>query len=265
MSVASTGALTGVSGQAIRSSGTGALDVTVNTGGTVTGNVLADGSGALDADVAGTVTGDLLATGGGALTAAISGTVTGDIKTSGGNGAVTATLTSTGRVGGDIQASGTGTVTLTAPMGSVITGTVHNPTSAFNTVAGSIGRLLYTNGGAVTVASTGTITGVTGETEAIRSSMGALSVVIASGRTVGGAIRANGGGNLDVDVAGTVSGALLADGGGNLDADVSGTVKGDIKTSGTGTGNVTAALTGDRAGRGRHSSHRHVDADGAGE
>ena len=224
VTVASTGALTGVSGQAIRSSGTGALDVTVNSGGTVTGNVLADGSGALDADVAGTVTGDLLATGGGALTAAISGTVTGDIKTSGGNGAVTATLTSTGRVGGDIQASGSGTLTLTAPANSVITGTVHNPTSAFNTVAGSIGRLLYTNGGAVTVASTGTITGVTGETEAIRSTAGALSVVIASGRTVGGAIRADGGGNLDVDVAGTV--------------------KGDIKTSGTGTGNVTAALTG---------------------
>ena len=245
VSVASTGALTGVSGQAIRSSGAGALDVTVNTGGTVTGNVLADGTGALDADVAGTVTGDLLATGGGALTAAVSGTVTGDIKTSGtGNGAVTAALTGTGRVEGDIQASGTGTLTLTAAAGSVITGTVHNPTSAFNTVAGSIGRLLYTNGGAVTVASTGAITGVSGETEAIRSSAGALSVVIASGRTVGGAIRANGGGNLDVDVAGTVSGALLADGGGNLDADVSGTVKGDIKTSGTGTGDVTAALTG---------------------
>ena len=246
VSVASGGAITGVAGQttAIQSSA-GALDVTIASGTTVGGAIHANGGGNLDVDVAGTVGGALLADGGGALDADVSGTVKGDIKTSGtGNGAVTAALTGTGRVEGDIQASGTGTLTLTAAAGSVITGTVHNPTSAFNTVAGSIGRLLYTNGGAVTVASTGAITGVSGETEAIRSSAGALSVVIASGRTVGGAIRANGGGNLDVDVAGTVSGALLADGGGNLDADVSGTVKGDIKTSGTGTGDVTAALTG---------------------
>ena len=246
VSVASGGAITGVAGQttAIQSNA-GALDVTIAGSTTVGGAIHANGGGNLDVDVAGTVGGALLADGGGALDADVSGTVKGDIKTSGtGNGAVTAALTGTGRVEGDIQASGTGTLTLTAAAGSVITGTVHNPTSAFNTVAGSIGRLLYTNGGAVTVASTGTITGVTGETEAIRSTAGALSVVIASGRTVGGAIRANGGGNLDVDVAGTVSGALLADGGGNLDADVSGTVKGDIKTSGTGNGNVTAALTG---------------------
>ena len=246
VSVASTGAITGVASQttAIQSSA-GALDVTIASGTTVGGAIHANGGGNLDVDVAGTVSGALLADGGGNLDADVSGTVKGDIKTSGtGNGAVTAALTGTGRVEGDIQASGTGTLTLTAAAGSVITGTVHNPTSAFNTVAGSIGRLLYTNGGAVTVASTGAITGVSGETEAIRSSAGALSVVIASGRTVGGAIRANGGGNLDVDVAGTVSGALLADGGGNLDADVSGTVKGDIKTSGTGTGDVTAALTG---------------------
>ena len=246
VSVASGGAITGVAGQttAIQSNA-GALDVTIAGSTTVGGAIHANGGGNLDVDVAGTVSGALLADGGGALDADVSGTVKGDIKTSGtGNGAVTAALTGTGRVEGDIQASGTGTVTLTAAAGSVITGTVHDLTSAFNTVDGTIGRLLYTNGGAVTVASTGAITGVTGETEAIRSTAGALSVVIASGRTVGGAIRANGGGNLDVDVAGTVSGALLADGGGNLDADVSGTVKGDIKTSGTGTGDVTAALTG---------------------
>ena len=225
VSVASGGAITGVANQttAIQSSA-GALAVTVASGTTVGGAIRANGGGNLDADVA--------------------GTVKGHIQTSGGHGDVTADIAATGRVEGDIQASGTGTVTLTAAAGSEITGTVHDLTSAFNTVAGSIGRLLYTNGGAVTVVSTGTITGVRGETEAIRSSAGALSVVIDNGRTVGGAIRANGGGDLDVDVdvAGTVGGALLADGGGNLDADVAGTVKGAIQTSG-GNGNVTAALT----------------------
>ena len=145
-------------------------------------------------------------------------------------------------------------MTLTAPANSVITGTVHDPTGSLS-VAGSIGRLLYTNGGTVSVASTGAITGVSGQT-AIQSSAGALDVTIASGTTVGGAIHANGGGDLDADVSGTVSGALLADGGGNLDADVSGTVKGHIQTSGTGNGNVTAALTGTGRVEGRHSSPR---------
>ena len=227
--------------EAIRSDA-GALSVVIADGRTVGGAIRANGGGDLDVDVAGTVSGALLADGGGNLDADVSGTVKGHIQTSGGNGDVTATLTETGRVEGDIQASGTGTVTLAAAAGSVITGTVHDLTSAFNTVDGTIGRLLYTNGGAVTVASTGAITGVTGEAEAIRSDAGDLSVVIADGRTAGGAIHANGGGNLDVDVAGTVGGALLADGGGNLDADVAGTVKGAIQTSG-GNGNVTAALT----------------------
>ena len=57
-----------------------------------------------------------------------------------------------GTVDGDIQS--TGALTLAVPEGGVITGTVRDPAGPL-TVAGSIGRLLYTSGATVTVAATG--------------------------------------------------------------------------------------------------------------
>ena len=181
----------------------GGIAVTVGQGTSVTGDVngiLVSGSGTTstgtknqDVTVAGRVQGGTGAgvhlIGGGTVTVDAGGVVgatSGTAITTSGGGDLTADIS--GRVEGDIRAAGA--LTLTAPMGSVITGTVHNPTSTFNTVAGSIGRLLYTNGGAVTVASTGTITGVEGQ--GIISSAGALSVAIASGSTVGGDIQAKG-------------------------------------------------------------------------
>ena len=181
----------------------GGINVTVGQGASVTGDVngiLVSGSGTTSTGtknqavtVAGTVMGGTGAgvhlIGGGEVTVNAGGVVgatSGTAITTSGGGDLTADIS--GRVEGDIRAAGA--LTLTAPMGSVITGTVHNPTSTFNTVAGTIGRLLYTNGGAVTVASTGTITGVEGQ--GIISSAGALSVAIADGSTVGGDIQAKG-------------------------------------------------------------------------
>ncbi len=183
----------------------GGIDVTVGAGASVTGDVngiLVSGSGTTSTGtknqrvtVAGTVMGGTGAgvhlIGGGEVTVDAGGVVgatSGTAITTSGGGDLTADIS--GTVNGDIQASGTGTLTLTAAANSVITGTVYNPTSTFNTVAGTIGRLLYTNGGAVTVASTGTITGVEGQ--GIISSAGALSVAIADGSTVGGDIQAKG-------------------------------------------------------------------------
>ena len=181
----------------------GGIDVTIAAGASVTGDVngiLVSGSGTTSTGtknqrvtVAGTVMGGTGAgvhlIGGGEVTVnagGVIGATSGTAITTSGGGDLTADIS--GRVEGDIRAAGA--LTLTAPMGSVITGTVHNPTSTFNTVAGTIGRLLYTNGGAVTVASTGTITGVEGQ--GIISSAGALSVAIADGSTVGGDIQAKG-------------------------------------------------------------------------
>ena len=230
--------------EAIRSDA-GALSVVIASGRTAGGAIRANGGGDLDVDVAGRVEGHVLADGG---------------------GDVTATLAETGWVEGDIRAQ-SGTVTLAAAAGSVITGTVDNLTDTFTTVEGTIGRLLYHNGGAVTVVSGGHLTGVAvdGVREALRSKAGDLSVMIVAGTTAGGTIQADGGGDLTADVAGTVGGAIRADGGGNLDADVAGTVKGDIQTSG-GNGAVTAALTGTGRVEGdiQGLGHRHVDADGAG-
>ena len=101
-----------------------------------------------------------------------------------------------GVVEGDIRAMGDGTLTFASLAGSQVTGTVHDP--APMTVAGSVGRLLYTNGGTVTVAATGRLTGVDGEP--IRSEAG------------GG----GGGGDLSVTVAGAVEGDIRAMGDGTL-------------------------------------------------
>ena len=124
-----------------------------------------------------------------------------------------------GRVEGDIRMTGTGALTLALPEGGVITGTIRDPVG-LSTVAGSIGRLLYSDGATVTVASTGALTGVEveGRTEALRSDAG----------------------DLNVRVAGTVRGDIRALGNGDLSATVTGTVDGDIRTMGAGT--LTLAL-----------------------
>ena len=144
--------------------------------------------GDLDVMVAGMVMGHIRVEDAGNLTATVSGTVMGDVRTMGG-----------------------GTLTLAVPEGGTITGTAYDPVGPL-TVAGSIGRLMYTNGGTVTVAQTGRITGVDGETAAIQSADG----------------------DLDVTVAGTVTGDVLSMGNGDLDATVSGMVDGDIHAMGNG-------------------------------
>ena len=144
--------------------------------------------GDLDVMVAGMVMGHIRVEDAGNLTATVSGTVMGDVRTMGG-----------------------GTLTLAVPEGGTITGTAYDPVGPL-TVAGSIGRLMYTNGGTVTVAQTGRITGVDGETAAIQSADG----------------------DLDVTVAGTVTGDVLSMGNGDLDATVSGMVDGDVHAMGNG-------------------------------
>ena len=140
--------------------------------------------GDLDVMVAGMVMGHIRVEDAGDLTATVSGTVMGDVRTLGG-----------------------GTLTLAVPEGGTITGTAYDPVGPL-TVAGSIGRLMYTNGGTVTVAQTGRITGVEGETAAIQSDAGDLDVTVAG--TVTGDIHAMGNGDHTVNVrhGGTVTGTV---------------------------------------------------------
>ena len=154
-------------------------------------------AGDLDLTVAGTVTGDVRALGDGDLSATVSGTVDGDLRAEGG-----------------------GALTLNLMQGGTVTGTVHDPASPL-TVAGTIGRLLYTNGATVTVAATGKLTGVEveGRTEALRSEAG----------------------DLDLSVAGSVTGDVHALGDGDLDATISGTLTGDVFGLGAGEHTVTVA------------------------
>ena len=62
-------------------------------------------------------------------------------------------------------------------------------------MVGSIGRLLYSSGGAVTVTGTGRLTGVEvdGGTEALGSESGALSLTVADKGMVTGDVQARGG------------------------------------------------------------------------
>ena len=76
-----------------------------------------------------------------------------------------------GTVEGDVRIQGGGALTLDVMEGGAVTGTVRDPVG-LSTVAGSIGRLLYTSGATVTVAATGALTGVEGEAEAIRKRRG---------------------------------------------------------------------------------------------
>ena len=115
-----------------------------------------------------------------------------------------------GTVDGDIRSTGAGTLTLAVSEGGVVTGTVHDPVGPL-TVAGSIGRLLYTNGATVTVAGTGKLTGVEvdGRTEALRSEAGDLSLTVADMGMVTGDVRARGGRlTLDLKAGGTIAGTV---------------------------------------------------------
>ena len=98
------------------------------------------------------------------------------------------------------------------PEGGAVTGTVRDPVG-LSTVAGSIGRLLYSGGAAVTVASTGALTGVAvdGRTEALRSESGGLSLTVADKGVVTGDVEARGDGGaltLDLKAGGTVAGTV---------------------------------------------------------
>ena len=215
VTVAATGKLTGVEvedrTEALRSEA-GDLALTVAGMGTVTGDVRALGDGDLTATVAGTLTGDIIEEGEGNLSATVSGTVDGDLRAEGG-----------------------GALTLNLRQGGTVTGTVHDPVGPL-TVAGRIGRLLYTSGATVTVAATGALTGVEveGRTEALRSEAGDLALTVAGMGTVTGDVRALGDGDLTATVAGTLTGDVIEEGEGNLSATVSGTVDGDLRAEGGG-------------------------------
>ena len=238
VTVAATGALTGVEvggkTEALRSE-SGDLSLTVADKGMVTGDVQAGGGGTLMLDVreGGTVTGTvhdpvgpltvvgsigrLLYTNGGAVTVAATGALTGvevggkteALRSESGN--LSLTVADKGMVTGDVQAGGGGTLMLDVREGGTVAGTVYDPAGPL-TVVGSIGRLLYTNGGAVTVAATGALTGVEvgGKTEALRSESGDLSLTVADKGMVTGDVQAGGGGTLMLDVreGGTVAGTV---------------------------------------------------------
>ena len=191
----------------VRIRGGGALRLEVREGGAVTGTVR-DPVGPLT--VAGSI-GRLLYSSGGTVTVTRTGALTG-VEADGKTEAIRSEsgdldLTVAGRVAGDLRAPRGGTLTLNVQEGGAVTGTAHDPVGPL-TVAGSIGRLLYTSGATVTVAGTGALTGVEadGKTEAIRSESGDLDLTVA-GR-VAGDLRAPRGGvlRLNVQEGGAVTG-----------------------------------------------------------
>ena len=241
VTVAATGRLAGVEvaggREAVRSE-SGDLAVTVARAGTVTGDVRGLGDGDLRVQVAGTVRGDLVEEGAGDLSVTVSGTVEGDVF---------------GR--------GAGALTVDVQEGGAVTGTVHDPTGPL-TVAGNVGRVLFSNGGAVTVAATGRLAGVKGEGEAVRSESGDLAVTVARAGTVTGAVRGLGAGDLRVQIAGTVRGDLVEEGAGDLSATISGTVEGNVFGRGAGEHTVTVSRGGTVTGA-IHLAASTVTVDGA--
>ena len=246
VTVAATGRLTGVDGEPIRSE-TG--DLSVSVAGMVEGDIRAtDGTltfaSMAGSEVTGTVhdpigpltvagsVGRLLYTNGGTVTVAATGRLTGvegePIRSEAGDLSVSVA----GTVEGDIRAMGDGTLTFASMAGSQVTGTIHDPVGPL-TVAGSVGRLLYTNGGTVTVAPTGRLTGVAGETAAIQSNDGDLAVTVAG--MVTGDVRGDGDGNLTAMVTGTVDGDILglSDGDHVVTVPVGGTVTGTVRLAGS--------------------------------
>ena len=193
----------------IRVRDAGALTLAVPEGGTVTGTAY-DPVGPFT--VAGSI-GRLLYTNGGTVTIGQTGRITGvdgetaAIQSEAGDLYVTVA----GTVTGDIRTMNAGDLTLTVPEGGTVTGTAYDPVGSL-TVAGSVGRLMYTDGGKVTVAQTGRITGVEGETAAIQSEAGDLDVTVAG--TVMGNIRGMGTGEhaVTVERGGMVTGTIHLDG-----------------------------------------------------
>ena len=119
-----------------------------------------------------------------------------------------------------------------------MTGTIHDPQASFTVGSGaSIGRLLYTSGGTVTVAGGGKLTGVEGV--AVESTAGDLDLTVA-GRVTGD-VRARGAGDLDATISGMLTGDLVEEGDGDLSATVTGTVTGDVLGLGTGEHTVTVS------------------------
>ena len=178
--------------------GNGAIDVTIASGASVSAGAAgvyvanagldADGNRKQAVTVHGAVTGGT----GAAVHLAGGGTVT---------------VADKGRAEGDIRATA-GALTFVSPEGGTVTGTVHDPAGPL-TVNGTVGRILYSAGGTVTVGKTGRITGEAGSGEAIRSNAGALNVTVAG--TVSGEILATGeGGALTLAVleGGAVTGTL---------------------------------------------------------
>ena len=250
VTVAATGALTGVEvegkTEALRSEA-GDLDLTV--AGRVAGDLRAPSGGTLTLNlreggaVTGTVhdpaglptvvgsIGRLLYTSGATVTVAATGALTGvegeaeALRSKAGD----LDLTVAGRVAGDLRAPGGGTLKLSVREGGAVTGTVHDPVGPL-TVAGSIGRLLYTSGATVTVARTGSLTGVEGDgrTEALRSEAGDLDLTVAG--MVTGDVRALGDGDLDATISGTLTGDVFGQGAGEHTVTVSngGTVTGTV-------------------------------------
>ncbi len=281
------------SGVGILSDGVGDFYATV--AGKVEGHIRRTGGGDMSATVSGTVEGDLLAQGGGALTVDVQegGVVTGTVHDPVGpltvagrigrllysNGAtvtVAATgeltgvegealrsaagdldVTVAGTVAGDLRAPTGGELTVDVQEGGAVTGTVHDPVGPL-TLAGSIGRLLYANGGAVTVAATGRLTGVEGE--ALRSAAGDLTLTVAG--TVTGDVIKEGAGDLAAVVSGTITGDLVEEGDGDLSATISGMVEGNVFGRGAGEHTVTVSDGGTVTGV-IHLSASTVRVDGA--
>ncbi len=229
LTVGRTGRIGAASGVGVLSDGAGDLHATV--AGTVEGDVQVQGGGALTLNVmeGGAVTGTvrdpvglstvvgsigrLLYTSGGTVTVAATGALTG-VEADGKTEAIRSEsgnldLTVAGRVAGDLHAPSGGTLTLNLREGGAVTGTVHDP-AGLPTVAGSIGRLLYTSGATVTVADTGKLTGVEvgGRTEALRSEAGDLDLTVAG--MVTGDVFGLGAGEHTVTVSdgGTVTGTV---------------------------------------------------------
>ena len=215
----------------------GALSLTVADKGMVTGDVQArgdDGRLTLDVKEGGTVAGTVhdpvgpltvtgsigrvLYSSGGAVTVTGTGRLTGvevDGRTEAlgsESGALSLTVADKGMVTGDVQARGdNGRLTLDLKEGGTIAGTVHDPVGPL-TVAGSIGRVLYSSGGAATVTRTGRLTGVDGV--ALRSEAGNLDLTVAGMGMVTGDIDARSDGDLTVSVSGTVDGDIFGRGAG---------------------------------------------------
>ncbi len=260
------------------------LSVTVQDGGAATGHIIGDGDGSLTVTVQGSVDGDILQSGPGALMlnipagGVISGTVhdpaspltvggsvgrllygNGGTVTVAGTGRITGVegiaihatagdlrvaVDKGGEVKGDVRAD-TGRLTLKLLAGSTVEGTIRNPAD-LREVHGTIGRLLYDNGGTITVTGTGRLTGVEidGKREAIRSEAGDLAVTVAADGEVEGDIRAEGDGDLTATISGRVEGDVLGLGAGEhmVTVTAGGEVEGDIRAEGD--GDLTATISG---------------------